>query len=74
MSHSIKEDIIAELDRLPEPKLSEVLTFVRSVSVLPKGASFNDLKFLIGSISKDDLDLMEKVIEEDCERIDYESW
>jgi hypothetical protein len=42
--------------------------------ILQSGASGEDLRSLTGTISPDDLDVMERVIEEDCERIDLEDW
>jgi hypothetical protein len=33
-----------------------------------------DLRGIVGTISPEDLDGMEVVIEEDCERIDLEGW
>lgn len=39
-----------------------------------RDASSKDMETLAGTITSEDLDVMERVIEEDCERIDLEGW
>jgi hypothetical protein len=43
-------------------------------STLPPRKAGMDLRGIVGTISPEDLDRMEVVIEEDCERIDLEGW
>lgn len=43
-------------------------------SPLPEGAPSTVLLKFVGSIPQDDLRLMERIIEEDCERIDPNEW
>ncbi len=75
MSESpIKEQIITELTDLDPHQLQEVLNFTRNLKAQTQGALGRNLMHLVGSIPPDDLALMEKVIEEDCERIDPQTW
>lgn len=46
---------------------------VRELGASSRGSG-TDLRSLAGTISSEDLDRMERVIEEDCERIDLEGW
>ena len=43
-------------------------------STLPPPTPGASLLDLVGSISKEDLDLMSKAIEEECERIEDDAW
>lgn len=72
MSSALKERIIDELDTLTEGQLAKVLDSVKAVRGQPsRGATVGELVAEFGgSIPDDVLDVMERVIEEDCERID----
>lgn len=72
---SIQEQIAERVAKLPPEDQKRVLAFVDS---LPgnqlHGVPGANWKPFIGSISAEDLDLMEKAIEEECERIDPNEW
>lgn len=71
----IKHEIEEQLDRLPVEMQRRVLDFALAlVATEPKGVPGANLLRFAGTISKEDLDLMEKAIEEDCERIDENEW
>lgn len=74
---SLKDDIIHELDKLSETQLREILSHtLRLQSKLPPGTSGEVLLEHARNIKFDSEDLAEmmRAIEEDCERIDWESW
>ncbi len=68
----IKDSLIAQVDKLPYDLQLRVLDFVNSL--MPKGVSGKSLLRFEGAISDDDLRLMSKAIEENCERIDVNEW
>lgn len=68
----IKDSLIAQVDKLPYDLQLRVLDFVNSL--MPKGVSGKSLLRFEGVISDDDLRLMSKAIEEDCERVDVNEW
>ena len=72
VSSALKEKIIDELDTLTEPQLAQILRSVQSVrSQTGSGATVGEmLEKFGGSIPADELDRMERAIEEDCERIE----
>lgn len=78
MATSIAQQILEEVERLPLTRQQEVLHYLRGMvpddAVTPKGVPGRTLRKYIGSIPKDDLDIMKRVIEEDCERIDPDEW
>lgn len=63
-------DMLSNLTRLQQTKL---LDFIRSLIQTEKKTKSGILK-LAGSIDKEDLKLMEKTIEEDCEKINMDEW
>jgi hypothetical protein len=70
--HALSEWLSPEEDaawaHLQDPKVPD------QVAPEPRPASGKDLGTLAGTITSEDLDVMERVIEEDCERIDLERW
>lgn len=68
----IKDDIIAQLDKLPYDLQLRVLDFAKTL--MPKGVDGKSLLRFEGAIPADDLHLMSKAIEEDCERVDASEW
>ncbi len=74
---SLKEQIIDVLDRLSPAQQAEVLAFTkRLLNPLPPGtpgevllARMNSFQFKPGTLEE-----MARVIEEDCERIDWDGW
>ncbi|MEW6200484.1 MAG: hypothetical protein AB1546_00790 [bacterium] len=68
-----KEKIIKTLDDLPEDKLSEILEFVEDFKKKnAAGKSGGKWDRFFGILSDEDAEAMLAVIEETCERIDYD--
>lgn len=63
-SESIKDSLIAQIDKLSPDLQVRVLDFVKAIT--PKGVEGKSLLRFKGSISADDLQLMSKAIDEDC--------
>lgn len=72
---SIKEQIIAQLDRLTPEQQQRVLDYTQAITRPPgeTGQNFLDATRDI-HISTADLDTMKAAIEEACERIDWDEW
>jgi hypothetical protein len=69
---SIKDNLIAQIDKLPHELQLRVLDFVKTLS--PTGVEGKALLRFEGSISDDDLQLMSKAIEEGCEKVEINGW
>jgi hypothetical protein len=69
---AIKDNLIAQLDKLPYDLQLRVLDF--ATTLLPKGISGKNLLRFEGAIPIDDLHLMSKAIEDGCERVDIGEW
>ncbi|MBI5409684.1 MAG: hypothetical protein HZA14_10000 [Nitrospirae bacterium] len=69
---SIKDNLFAQLDKLPYDLQLRVLDFVKTL--IPKGVEGKSLLRFEGAISADDLQLMSKIIEENCEKVDTGEW
>ena len=69
---SIKDSLVDQLDKIPYELQIRVLEFVRSL--IPKGVAGKNLLKFEGVISADDLQLISKSIEENCEKIDTNEW
>jgi hypothetical protein len=75
MSASIKQEIIDQLDKLPIELQKRVLDFTHTlVRSIPRGTPGKDIIRFAGMIDEEDLNIMEKAIEEGCERIDESEW
>ena len=72
MNSALKEKILDEIESLDNGQLRQVLGSVRAAKGRKNpGATFGELLAEFGgSIPNDELDRMERAIEEDCERID----
>mgnify|MGYP001587976918 FL=1 len=68
----IKDNFIAQIDKLPLNLQLRVLDFVKSL--IPKGVEGKSLLRFEGIIPADDLHLMTKAIEENCEKVDPGEW
>ncbi|OHE59284.1 MAG: hypothetical protein A2Z47_07890 [Thermodesulfovibrio sp. RBG_19FT_COMBO_42_12] len=68
----IKDNLIAQLDKLPYDLQLRVLDFARAL--VPKGIEGKGLLRFEGIIPADDLQLMSKAIEENCEKVDISEW
>jgi hypothetical protein len=71
-TESIKDNLIAQIDRLPHDLQLRVLDFVKALT--PKGVEGKSLLRFEGAIPADDLQLMSKAIEEGCEKVDISEW
>ncbi len=69
---SIKNNLAAQLDKLPYNLQLRVLDFVKSL--IPTGVKGKNLLRFEGAIPADDLQLMSKAIEEGCEKVDTSEW
>jgi len=69
---SIKNDLLAQLDKLPYNLQLRVLDFVKSL--IPKGVEGKSLLQFEGAISTDELQLMAKAIDENCEKVEISEW
>jgi len=71
-TESIKDNLIAQIDKLPHDLQLRVLDFVKALT--PKGVEGKSLLRFEGAIPADDLQLMSKAIEEGCEKVDISEW
>jgi hypothetical protein len=69
---SIKDALVAQIDRLPYDLQLRVLDFAKTL--IPKGVEGKSLLQFEGTIPADDLQLISKAIEENCERVDVSEW
>lgn len=74
MSERLKADLLDRLNRLDDVAGASVLEFVKRLDVPKPLVTFDDYKQLQGTLRPELLDEMERIIEEDCERIDEEGW
>ena len=74
VSRSIEQQLHAELDRLDEQKQQRVLEYARRLSSWPRPLRVEDFEQFAGQFDPEDLNQMERAIEEDCERIDPDEW
>lgn len=68
----VKNDLIAQLDKLPYGLQLRVLDFAKAL--IPKGIQGKTLLRFEGAIPAEDLQLMSKAIEEGCEKVDTDEW
>ena len=72
---SIKKEIVEKLDSLAIDEQRRVLDFTRTLAGEKiVGVAGRDLIRFAGTIEKSDLAVMERVIEEGCERVDMHEW
>ncbi|OGW52141.1 MAG: hypothetical protein A2Z50_04920 [Nitrospirae bacterium RBG_19FT_COMBO_42_15] len=69
---SIKDNLIAQVEKLPYDLQLRVLDFVKALA--PKGVEGKSLLQFEGIIPPDDLQLISKAIEEGCEKVDIGEW
>lgn len=68
----IKNTLITQIDRLPYELQLLVLDFAKALA--PKGVEGKTLLRFEGAIPADDLQLMSKAIEENCEKVNLNEW
>ena len=72
---ALKKEIVADLDKLPIDRQQQVRDFVKALMIsLPKGTPASELKKFAGTISRKDLELMSKAIEDGCEQVFPSEW
>ena len=71
-TESIRDNLIAQIDKLPHDLQLRVLDFIKALT--PKGVEGKSLLRFEGAIPADDLQLMSKAIEEGCEKVDISEW
>ncbi len=75
---SVKEQLINQIDRLTEEQQQDLLNYALRLqqSTLPPGTPGEVLLELAERLDfdPDDLAEMMRVIDEDCERIDWDGW
>lgn len=71
----IKQEIVKELDKLTPELQLQVLTFVRKLRLSPaEGVPGKELLRFAGILTPEEAELMERAIEEGCERVDQGEW
>lgn len=72
---SIEKQIIDRLQYLEEAEQLEVLNFANSLAKSNKiSVSGKSLLKFVGSISKEDLEIMSDTIDRECGKIDLDEW
>jgi hypothetical protein len=73
LSKAIQKEFLVGLGKLERAEQGKVLAFIKSL-LKRKRKKHPKLLALAGSISAEDLNLMQKTIEEGCENIDSNGW
>jgi len=73
---TVKQQIARELDVLTVDKQRKVLDFIThlSSSGIPPGVPGKRLIKFAGSLSEEDAEELSQIIQEGCEKIDYNEW
>ena len=73
---TVKQQIDKELDILTLDKQRKVLNFIThlSGSGIPPGVPGKKLIKFAGSLSEEDAEELSQIIQEGCEKIDYNEW
>ncbi len=74
MSIDIASQINIEIGQLPPNAQQRVLDFVRSLSRVGTGMSFETLQKHMGTIDVDEGRLMREAIEAGCEQVNLDGW
>jgi hypothetical protein len=75
MKVSTIDQVVNQLRLLPQPLQRQVLQFARQLVQLNlQGNPGKRLLKFAGSISADDLNLMQQAILQDCEQLDRDNW
>ncbi len=73
-ANEFRTEAIKKLDRIPPERYESVLAQLEGAASRPRGTPGRELLKFAGSISDETAEEMLRIIEEECERIDYESW
>jgi hypothetical protein len=75
MSASIIEQLVEQVEDLPDELQYRVLEFAQSLaSSEQREAAGKDLLWLAGTISLEDLQIMSEVIEQESEQVNLDEW
>ena len=74
MDVSANSDFNDEFMKLTPDQQAEVMSYLRALRGSPVGTPGHQLLDLVGSISPEDLKLMEQAIQEGCEQVDLNGW
>lgn len=75
MSSEIRDEIVREIDRMPEQLQVRVLNYVQGLKTdSPVGVEASRLLEFCGRISEEDGALMLQAIEEGCEQVNEDAW
>jgi hypothetical protein len=72
MTEALREAILTELERLPEPNLRALLNVLRDMR--EDDPPIRRWSPAFGSISDEDAEAMLQAVEEGCERVDPNDW
>ena len=71
----VKDQILKDLDRLSLDQQKRAAELVSGlVSVLPQGATIEDLQKVAGTLDEESAREMMAAIEDGCERVDPDEW
>lgn len=72
---TIKTEILEQLEKLAADQQQQVLNFIRVLALnKPVGIAGKELLRFAGTIDPQDLQIMAKAIEEDCEQVNLNEW
>ena len=74
MDTSIVNRVVEQLKIMPQNLQQQVLEFARTLAGSTKGVPGQQLLRFAGAIPTDDIQLMRKAIEQDCEQVDTSEW
>ena len=75
MNISIIDAVVEQLTGMPMHLQQQVLEFVQELSNSElQGTPGKQLLHFAGSISADDLQLIQKAIDQDCGQVDFDEW
>ncbi len=72
---SLSDELIARFERLKPGDQQRLVDFAEALDVsTPRGVPGKDLLRFAGILPDEDAEEMMKIIEEGCERVDYDEW
>jgi hypothetical protein len=75
MEASTLNEVIEQLQRMPQSLQQQVLEFARSLVDSPvRGVPGSQLLRFAGTIPLQDIELMREAITQDCEQVDLNEW
>ena len=69
-----KEFLLKEFEKMDKTNQNKLLNYAKKLSQSPKSKNTDNVLKLAGSISKEDIELMDKAIKEGCEQVDHDEW